>query len=225
MEEKTPEMIEQEMHETRSSLTEKVSALEQHVIGTIQDTTTAVQDTVQTLKSTVQGTAESVRDTVQESVDAVKDTVKQTFDMSGHVRERPWAMLGGAVATGFVAGWLISRLGARNTGSEKQAAKESVQPFVASQPPQSVRESEPRRPGLVDDLLSMAGGEIKKLGEEALATVAASLHECVRDELPKIVTSVMTRAGERAEQYASQAAASSPPSTDPSAHYEPTRRF
>ena len=54
--------------------------------------------------ASVEGTVASVKETMQASV----DTVKESLDLKGRVERHPWAMLGGAVATGFLGGWLLS---------------------------------------------------------------------------------------------------------------------
>jgi len=120
MDSESPEVIEQQMEETRSSLTEKVAALESQVVGTVQTATQAVQDTVSTVKSAVQETVSTVKESVQESVaavketvqgsvDAVKENVKETFDVTHHVQENPYLMVGGAVVAGLITGLLVFR--------------------------------------------------------------------------------------------------------------------
>jgi len=99
------EVIQQQMAETRASLTEKLETLEQKVVGTVEEATTAVNETVGVIKESVQGTVAAVNDTVKESVDTVKDW----FDVEAHVRERPWLMLGGSVAVGYCLGAMVSK--------------------------------------------------------------------------------------------------------------------
>jgi ElaB/YqjD/DUF883 family membrane-anchored ribosome-binding protein len=69
-----PEVIRQQMEETRSALTDKIGRLEQAVTQKVQ----AVTQTV--------------------------DTVKETIDIRRYVRNHPWAALGAAVAVGFAGG-------------------------------------------------------------------------------------------------------------------------
>jgi len=109
-----PEVIRQQMEETRSALTDKIERLEQQVVGTVQDTTQAVSDTVTSVKEAVQDTVSTVKDTFSGTVDSVKDTVSETvvamkdaLDVRGYVEEYPWASFGAAVATGFVGGLLF----------------------------------------------------------------------------------------------------------------------
>jgi ElaB/YqjD/DUF883 family membrane-anchored ribosome-binding protein len=92
------EVIRQQMEETRTSLAEKLETLEQQVVGTVQGATTAVADTV-----------ESVKDAVQETVSTVQESVHDALDLSRHVERHPWAMVGGSVALGYLAGRLLGR--------------------------------------------------------------------------------------------------------------------
>ena len=71
----SPELIEQQMHQTRQSLTEKVAALENQVVGTVQSAASAVQETVESVKSVVTDTVSTVKETVGD----VKDTVEGTL--------------------------------------------------------------------------------------------------------------------------------------------------
>ena len=91
----SPEVIRQQMEETRASLSEKLETLEQQVVGTVQDARAAVTDTVETVKEAVHETVESVKD---------------TFDISRQMERHPWAMLGGSIALGYVGGLLFEQL-------------------------------------------------------------------------------------------------------------------
>jgi len=96
-------VIRQQMEETRSALTEKLEKLENQVIGTVQDATSAVAETVGTVKEAVQDTVASVKESVSETV----ETVKETFDLPRQVEKRPWTMLVGSAALGFLGGYLL----------------------------------------------------------------------------------------------------------------------
>src|SRR4051794_29513643 len=106
-----PEVIRQQMDETRTALTDKLELLEQQVVGTVQDATSAVAETVGTVKQAVQDTVQSVKETVHETV----ESVKETFDLKNQVERRPWMMVAGATALGFLGGYLLG--GGREQGS------------------------------------------------------------------------------------------------------------
>lgn len=91
------EVIRGQMEETRSSLADKIDLLENQVLGTVENASTAVTDTVEHVKETV---AETVTETVE--------TVKEAFNVRKHIENHPWAAFGGSVATGFVIGRLLS---------------------------------------------------------------------------------------------------------------------
>lgn len=114
--EPNPDRIRQEMAATRSSLADKLETLEQKVTDTVTEATTAVADTVENVKDTVQSTVENVRGTVQSTV----ESVKETFNLSRHVEEHPWAMVGGAAALGFLGGLM---LGPTSSGAKGSSAK------------------------------------------------------------------------------------------------------
>lgn len=114
--ENDPEMIRQQMDQTRSALTEKLERLEQQVVGTVQGATSAVNETVGNVREAVHETVGSVRDTVHETVRSVTESVhgtmesvKDAFDLERQVQARPWAMMAGAVGLGFVGGYLLRR--------------------------------------------------------------------------------------------------------------------
>jgi ElaB/YqjD/DUF883 family membrane-anchored ribosome-binding protein len=174
-----PELIEREMAETRESLTEKVSLLEQKVVGQIQSATDAVQDTVQCVKSAVQDTVQTVTGTVSHSVESLTDGVKEVLDIRKHTRENPWAMVCGATAAGFVTGLLVFRR--QSSGASLPA----YQPAPFTSQPAAAAAS--HRPAWLSDLFDMAGQEIKKLAEQTLATATASLKKTVETGIPKLI--------------------------------------
>jgi ElaB/YqjD/DUF883 family membrane-anchored ribosome-binding protein len=89
-----PEVTRAQMGETRAALSEKIESFEKHVVDTVQDAAHAVSQTV-----------EDVKDAVQETVKGVTDN----FDLRLQVEHHPWAVVGGAVALGYVGGYLLLR--------------------------------------------------------------------------------------------------------------------
>ena len=92
------EVIRQQMDETRTAMTDKIETLEQQVVDTVQAASAAVSETVQTVK-----------DSVHETVETVKDT----FDLPRQVERRPWTMMAGATALGYLGGYLLNRTNGR----------------------------------------------------------------------------------------------------------------
>ena len=116
MDRESPELIEREMEQTREWLTEKVSLLENKVIGqlnsatdTVQGTVDSVQETVHSVKTAVQDTVQSVSETVKDSVRSMAEGMKETLDVHKHVQQNPLAMVGGAAALGFLTGLIVFR--------------------------------------------------------------------------------------------------------------------
>jgi len=165
------------MKATRESLTEKVAALEQQVVGTIQEATCTVHDTIHTVKSAMHDTVSSV----QSSVSQAKENVKAAFDVAGHVRERPWAMVGGAAAVGFLAGYLVGGDSRRTSGTTNSWAandtadgsRKAVRGFAAA--------ASSSRPSFIDDLIGMAQRELRTLGEQALAKLSTSIKQSLNE--------------------------------------------
>src|SRR5262249_31653769 len=120
-----PEVIRQQMEQTRTALTEKLETLEQQVVGTVQGATTAVAETVENVKDAVQQTVDTVKDSVQETV----ETVKETFDLARQGDRHPWLMLGGSAAVGELGAYLLR---------ESSSTKAGPGRFGTESPPRAV---------------------------------------------------------------------------------------
>ena len=182
----SPELIQERMLQTRNALTDKVVKLEEQVLGTMQTATDAVQSTVETVKDTV----DNVRLTMEDTMSSVKETVRQTFDISGHVQERPWLMLGAAVATGFAMG----RFAFGRSGPSHKPVEAAAPPLFREPPPapQPVAAT-PREPSWLDKLMTRAGNELYKLGEQAMEQAMDSLKHTVHEGVPKLMSEVEDR--------------------------------
>jgi len=108
-----------EMEETRSSLSEKLEALENKVTEKVVDPVTsaveratdAAVDIVDTVKETVQNVSGKVEETTKAVVSA--------FDLSKQTERHPWVMFGIAATTGCVLG---SFLGSRTQRSSVESS-------------------------------------------------------------------------------------------------------
>ncbi len=211
MDQPKPEVIEQEMAETRSSLVEKIAALETQVSATVQSATAAVQDTVQSVQSAVHDTTASVRqglfgvqDGAKEAVHGLVDGVKEVFDVSKHTRENPWPMLGGAAAGGFLLGLLLPKRASLPAqmaeGSEYRPASGGGYPapsYMASVQPAAAVPATPKPPGWFDELLQRAGKEVVKLGEQALSQAVAQAKTAIDQNVPRLVDTLVASGAER----------------------------
>jgi ElaB/YqjD/DUF883 family membrane-anchored ribosome-binding protein len=148
-----PEVIRQQMDETRSNLTEKLEMLENQVVETVHGASHAVAETVQSVK-------ESVKDTVS--------SVKETFDLRHQVAARPWSMVAGAAAVGFLGGCLLP---GRRTSAPMTP---SAQPFV----------SRPNGNGSSAEYLG--AGHPGKSPEQAAPNWLSSLGETFEEEINQV---------------------------------------
>jgi len=187
MEDET-EVIKQQMAETRESLSEKLEALEQHVVSTVEDTTQSVASAVHSVTDTVEDTVSGVKETVHETVDAVNesvhdtvDSVKHAFDVRDHVERHPWAMLAGAVVVGYIGGRLLTppRLGSLMPHSlvpdHWERMGDRMARFAAPAEPQPAAPAKPQGPGLLDKLMEQFHPAIDKLKELAINAAAEAV--------------------------------------------------
>jgi len=174
---KTPEQIEREMLETRESITEKVAALENQVVGTLQTAADTVNGTVEAVKSLVTHTPEAVGDSIKQAASAVKEAMRDTFNISEHVERHPWAAVGTAALLGCITSWLVSRPwgGSRATASAPASAP-LAEPVPAYRPP-----------GFLDQLVEMLGSRVKELAETAVNSVSASLKGTIEETVPTLI--------------------------------------
>ena len=175
MEDESPELIEQRMQDTRQSLTDKVSALEEQVVGTIQSATTAVNETV-----------ENVKTAVSDTVNTVTDTVKQSLDVTAQVRENPIVAVGSALAVGFVAGLMLFR-----SRTSAAASSPSAPAAPAYQPARAAEPTRPLAPSIWDAVLTRVGQELFKVGERAVESASASIQQTVNDQIPKLIENLV----------------------------------
>lgn len=91
----TPEVIRQQMEETKTQLSEKLVSLESQVTETVQSTGTAVNATVEAVHETVDAVTGAVQDAVQ--------SVSNAFDLRRQIERHPWLVLGGAAVLGYLA--------------------------------------------------------------------------------------------------------------------------
>jgi hypothetical protein len=119
-----PEVIRQQMEETRSQLADKLEKLENQVSDTVQSTTEAVTDTVEAVKETVENVTTSVKDTVQ--------NVSEAFDLGRQTERHPWIVFGASVAVGCLAAQLF---GGQAEKSLQRGSRQEPYPVPPTQPP------------------------------------------------------------------------------------------
>jgi len=177
-----PEVIRQQMEETRSGLQDKLETLEQQVKDTVQDATTAVSDTVDTVKETVKETVETVKETVQDTV----DSVKETFNLSRHVQEHPWPAFACAAAAGFVGTRIVLRMMPERQGLAAAPLSAPPPSYYSNPPAAPVTASSPppaERRSWWSWLSDHYGQELDKLKGLAVATAGGILREMLTENL------------------------------------------
>jgi ElaB/YqjD/DUF883 family membrane-anchored ribosome-binding protein len=198
--EKTPEQIESEMFQTRESLTEKVAALENQVVGTVQNAANTLNDTVDAVKSFVHTAPETVSDTVEQVTTAVRERVEKTFDISSRVQSNPWSSVGVSVGLGFLAGLLVFR----DQKSSVSLSSVPSSPPVSSPPLLPHPFAGSREPGVFDDVIGMLGRKVKEMTENVIDTAMGAVNKNLRDGIPKLVDEAAKRLTPQNEGAAEQ---------------------
>jgi len=198
--EKTPEQIESEMFQTRESLTEKVAALENQVVGTVQNAANTLNDTVDAVKSFVHTAPETVSDTVEQVTTAVRERVEKTFDISSRVQSNPWSSVGVSVGLGFLAGLLVFR----DQKSSVSSSSVPSSPPVSSPPLLPHPFAGSREPGVFDDVIGMLGRKVKEMTENVIDTAMGAVNKNLRDGIPKLVDEAAKRLTPQNEGAAEQ---------------------
>jgi ElaB/YqjD/DUF883 family membrane-anchored ribosome-binding protein len=189
------EVIRDQMEEKRASLSDKLDALEGHVLETVHGATSAVSNTVRDVSETVgavkeniQDTVDAVKENIQETVNAVKDT----FNVSEKIRQHPWLAVGGAFAGGLVGALLLG-----SSSRKREDSKQTPRPYgtngtngtngTSSEPIQATvkaaRESDTSS-GLTSQLGTVATEALNTFKGMAIGTLMGVLGEVVGDMLP-----------------------------------------
>ena len=181
-----PEAIRQEMDDTRNSLTDKISLLEQHVVDTVHEASAGVKQTVEAVKETVQSVRDSVGDTV--------DSVKESFSIPGQVGRHPWAMMAGTAGVGFLAGYIFMApspktqpapiRAPRGTGNGSHKSPPAM-PSSFAQDAAAVDEPE----GVMRHLTRTFENEINQIKGLAIGTLAGVIRDLVGATIPEMMRS------------------------------------
>jgi ElaB/YqjD/DUF883 family membrane-anchored ribosome-binding protein len=146
------------IHNTRADMADKLEALENRMIGTVQSAQETVQDSIQSAK------------------DAVA-SVKRTFDIKHQVEEHPWAMVGGCVLAGLAVGYYIPSRSPRVSSipeivPESDNADPPPTPPAPAAPPPSLLEPFQDE---IDKVKGMAIGFVMGLVRDSLKVSAPQL--------------------------------------------------
>jgi ElaB/YqjD/DUF883 family membrane-anchored ribosome-binding protein len=199
---KTPEQIQSEMAATRDSLTEKVAALENQVVGTVQNAANTLTETVDAVKSFVEAAPGTVSDTVEQVTSEVTDRVRRTFDITSHVQSYPWRSVGLSVGLGFIAGLMVFR--DRKSSDPSRPAPSSSPPAGAYPLSTPVSSPAASSPGLFDDLIGMLGRKVKEVTENVIDAATGAVNKNLQEGIPKLVDEAAKRLVPDNEESAAQ---------------------
>ncbi len=221
-----PDLIKEQMAETRVSLTDKIEKLEDTLKETVQETLHTASNTVENVTESVEQTVETVKEAVGDSVETVKETmhetvesVKDALNLRRHVQRHPWAMLGGAIAVGFLGGRLLGQ--AQRARERRRPQREESRfirpgtpeahaPMPTSAPARSPeRQAESEYPAddqqssLLGRLGETFGDELSKLKGLALGAtfgvlrdmLTASVPEQMKPQLTEVMNGFTTKLG------------------------------
>jgi ElaB/YqjD/DUF883 family membrane-anchored ribosome-binding protein len=211
-----PDEIRHRIEETRSSLTERLEMLEHQVKQTVSGATGAVKDTVQTVRDTVEGTVEAVKQKVEQTV----ESVRQTLDVRRQVEQHPWAMVGGSIALGYLAGRVLPRdlqpIGPSSSGYPlaDQYSTQRADPIAGKDRFQSAGDAFREEiseevsgasggPSFWGDLVRQFAPEIDQVKRMAIGTAAGLVRDLIKEAVPEnlsphvagIVDSVTSKLG------------------------------
>lgn len=185
------ELIRHQMLETRTALSDKLEALQEQVLATVEGTTQSVTETVQTVQEAVQDTVSTVSESVQDTV----DSVKRTFDIPEQVQKHPWLALGGAVAVGFVGGRLLE--GVLDGGPRAPASNGYASPAPVATSYSGNGHAPPRAPSLMETL---AGPLVKQIQDLALGVLAGVAKDMVLNHSPENLKPQLTEMADNLSQ-------------------------
>jgi len=185
-----PEVIRQQMEETRASLADKVATLEQQVVDTVSGTTSAVTETVANVKEVVQETVASVKGSVQESV----ESVRQAFDLSRQVDRHPWLFMAGSVALGYCAERIFESDTTEATEARGRALRlEALEGMrqahngrghLSGNGAGERLQQEQRKPGFLEAVASQFSGELDRVKALAVGAGLGLVRDLVASNVP-----------------------------------------
>jgi len=167
------------MLQTREAITEKVAALENQVVGTVQNVAETINGTVDAVKSIVSAAPSAVSDTVKQATQAVSHAVKDTFDITGHVRRRPWESVGASALLGCITAWLVFR----------DRPERSAAPSPAPAVPTIAAAAAASTPGVFDEILGMIGAKVKEVAHSTIESATAMVKDNLQSGMSQIMES------------------------------------
>jgi hypothetical protein len=176
-----PDVIRQQIDETRESLTDKLETLEGHV----KQTVASVTDVVDTVKTKVEDTVQAVTSSVEHTV----ETVKRTFNIPEQVQKHPYGMTGGALLAGAALGWLAGRTWSAQRPRLRGRMSRPAPRFESTPGGYEVAGgAAPSRPGFLASLLEPVAGEFDKIKATAIGALMGMVRDAVQHAVPPTMT-------------------------------------
>jgi len=198
--------IRNQMDETRTALAEKIELLEKQVTNTVQGAAQSVGDTVETVKQTVGDTVETVKHAVEDTVNSMKTSVQESihavgeaFSIKHHVENHPWPMMAGAVAVGFVGGYMMFNRSENQRAEDKfrrlasSQGRPPEQQYGAYEPSPSAMPAAPRRASN-GSMRDMRGSSSSNAFQEWLRPATQQLQSLAIGAALSVLRDVITRA-------------------------------
>lgn len=176
-----PDVIRQDIEETRTALTEKLETLETQVRATVQDAKDSVTDTIEAVKGTVEDTIASVKSGVHDTVESMKESI----DVSHHVQEHPFLMMGCSLAAGFATGYLLA---GRDRWPDRYAYDHGPRTNgqASAAPPlyEAPARQAPPAPSFLSSLLSRFDSEIDQVKGMAIGAAMGVVRDLIKQAVP-----------------------------------------
>ena len=163
---------------------EQNSAEMRHDIDT---TRTAMSDKMAALEDKVMNTVQSAQDTVTNSIQSAKDTVasvKETFDLKHQVEQRPWTIVGGCFLAGLVVGHLMP--GGRPASNKPMAAPPFNGSYGMSGPAPRMQLEAPSPPSILEPFQE----EIDKVKGIAIGYVMGLVRDSIKESVPQMGSNI-----------------------------------
>jgi ElaB/YqjD/DUF883 family membrane-anchored ribosome-binding protein len=180
-----PDVIRQQIEETRGSLTEKLETVENLVKEKVSAVTAGVEQTFDTVKSKVEDTVQAV----SSSVECTVNSVREAFDIPQQVRRHPYAMTGSALVLGATLGYLLAPR-RRPSGHHPFADRgpsytPAAAPAAPAEEPRSFAEPPPpAQPGIFAGLLQPFAAEFDKVKSTALGALLGMARDAALRSVP-----------------------------------------
>ncbi|MGE0826808.1 MAG: hypothetical protein AB7G75_34980 [Candidatus Binatia bacterium] len=152
-----------------------------------------VRHEIETTRKALTDKIEMLETRTQETVENTKTKIKQTFDLSYHVNQRPWAMMGVAVAVGYALQRLNAPAQTRNRSTDDASPyydTESLhRPYGRERtelPPSAGKAQGGNHTGSA--FLDQFHGEFSLLKGAAVGAVASLVRDFIKQALPDLTT-------------------------------------